>query len=168
MGIWGLTLDDDALSVASSLATILGFAIVAFQQIRSRKLIEQQTRPYVYLECRKVTKDSKAMVALQITNVGKTPAYDVNIVAEPEQALHALSGSSKLPFVNPNAALDVLPGQRLTYLIGSAAKTSDFPLAKGIEVTVAVQYGGRKAGKRYSEKAVLTLSTSSFLVGSEI
>lgn len=166
MGIWLFDTNNRLLDVASALATVIGLVIVVFQQIRSRRLLELQTRPYVYISCRKVTRDGKSMVVLDIRNTGKTPAFDLTIEAMGTAPFHELNGSSKLPFVNQQATLNVLPGQRLTYLIGAGDKKSNFPLAQGQEVSVAVNYRGDKRGKTYTDEVVLTLSTSSFLVES--
>ena len=152
--------------MAASLAAIIGLAIVVAQQIQSRRLLEAQTRPYIYISCRKLIRNSKPMVALEIRNSGNSPAYNLIITAVGNEPFHELSGSTKLPFVNPEAILNVLPGQRLTYLIGSAAKNSSVPLAQGQHVAVTLTYRGGTKGKVYAEEVVLTMSTASFLVES--
>lgn len=166
MGIWLFDSGSRLLETAASMATLLGLAIVVAQQIQARRLLEAQTRPYIYISCRKLMRSGKPMVALDIRNSGNSPAYNLNITGVGNQTFHMLSGSTKLPFVNPKTTLNVLPGQRLTYLIGSAAKNSSFPLAQGREVLVTATYRGRAKGKQYSDEVVLTMSTASFLVES--
>jgi hypothetical protein len=155
-----------ALDMAASLAAIIGLVIVVIQQIQSRLLLEAQTRPYIYISCRKMIRNGKSLVVLDIRNSGKSPASEVIITSIDGNEFHSLKGSSKLPFVNEQTTLNVFPGQRLSYLIGSADKNSQFPLAKGDELTVEVKYRGARRDKIYSEQFVLTLSTSSFLVES--
>ena len=166
MGSWLFDSGFRVLDIAASLAAIIGLAIVVDQQIQSRRLLEAQTRPYIYISCRKFFRSAKPMVALEIRNSGNSPAYNLIITAAGNEPFHNLSGSTNLPFVNPGTILNVLPGQRLTYLIGSAAKNSSFPLAQGRDVIVTVTYRGGAKGKLYSENVVLTMSTASFLVES--
>lgn len=167
MGIWRFDSGLIVLDMVSSFATIIGLAFVVVQQIKSKRLLEAQTRPYIYLSCRKFVRNGKPMVALDVRNSGNSPAHDLNITALGREPFHSLSGSSNLPFVNPLTKMNVLPGQRLTYLIGSGAKNSNFILARGEDVVVKVTYLGGSNGKTYSDEVTLTLSTASFLVESE-
>lgn len=166
MGNWLFDSGSRVLETVSTIAALIGLAVVVVQQVQSRRLIEAQTRPYIYISCRRLVRNAKSMVALDIKNSGNSPAYDLQITALDNEPFHSLNGSSKLPFVSTSASMTVLPGQRLTYLIGTAAKGSTFALSKGKDIPVTVTYRGQTKGKAYSEDFVLSLSSASFLVES--
>ncbi|MEN9992601.1 MAG: hypothetical protein RLY83_171 [Actinomycetota bacterium] len=77
----------------------------------------QKARLQVRLETAK-NRRNQEVVILIIWNTGLLPARELQIKFDPGIQYHAVKGSSKYPFIEPNILSEIQPGEEIAFLLG--------------------------------------------------
>ena len=149
----------DWIDLVSGLVTVSGIVFIAIQVRRDNNREIKEMRPYVHISLQR-NKINKDELELHVVNLGRTPAYSLEIdfseihpwcFVQPQSHhfLHANGGIQRL-----------LPNEYLTYYIG---KVRDLSNLKDNATLVTVTYEMNSPKKLFSEKQPYCITGNNYL-----
>lgn len=149
-------------------SSVIGLAIIVWQQIKQTKAAEEDIRAFIHLDLKKtnVNKNSADMLALVIYNSGDVSAENVFITSLDGKRWFALNGENPPEFTSKQSTLRVLPGEELEFLLGP---TKELKVYFETEVKLSLSYKALpRNDKVFKDEQVLSMNPMRYLVRRQI